>query len=335
MPSQDYDIIISDIKSKKYAPIYLLQGEEPYFIDDIAHNLEKHVLNESEKAFNQTIVYGADTNAAYLRDTASRFPMMAPYQLIIVKEAQNIKDWENLENYAKQPPKSTILVLCHKYKKLDGKRKVTKHINASGVVFESKKIYDNKIPDWIKSRLTAVGLSIQPEAASLMAEHLGNDLSKIANELEKLYLHIPKGETIELSHIHKHVGISKEYNIFELQKALGQKDTVKAHQIGHYFISDPKNHSIIAIIAILYSYFSKVYKLHATKESNNYALASVLGVSPFFVNDYKTAARNYPKAKIEYIFHTLLEYDLKAKGFHVDHLNNENMLKELIFKILH
>lgn len=335
MPAQKYEDIIKDVKAKKFAPLYLLQGDEPFFIDEIAGLLEESVLTESEKAFNQTIVYGSDVDAAYIRDTASRFPMMASYQLIIIKEAQEIKKWDELEPYTNNPAQSSIVVLCHKYKKIDGRKKIVSYIKKNGVIFESKKVYDNQLPSWIQSRLKSANLSIEPEAAMLMSEHLGNDLSKIANEVDKLKLHINAGQIISLDHIQKHVGISKEYNVFEFQKALGQKDVFKANQIGHYFMSNPKNHNIIAVISVLYSYFSKLYKLHGSAESNNNILAGVLGVSPFFVSEYKQAAKHYPKQKIESIFHILLEYDLKAKGFHVDNLNNENLLKEMIFKILH
>jgi len=334
MPSLSFKEISDQIKQRNFQPVYLLHGEEPYYIDTLAQLFEASVLQEHEKSFNQTILYGADVEGRQVRDMATRYPMMAPYQLIIIKEAQGLQKIEELEPYVSNPVTTTILVLCHKYKKLDLRKKLGQTIKKSGIEFESKKIYDDKLPGWIIEQLKNDHVKIKPEAASLIADHLGNDLSKISNELSKLKLHITDGKEIDLDDVHKHIGISKEYNIFEFQKAIGQKDKLKAFQIAHYFIENPKSNPIIGINIMLYSYFTKLYRLHASNESNNNTLARAIGIpSPFFVPEYKAAARNYPVRKIEEIFHYLKEYDLKAKGVNIDKLNNENLLKEMIFKI--
>lgn len=334
MPSLSFKEISDQIKQRNFQSVYLLHGEEPFFIDTLAKLFEDSVLQEQEKSFNQTILYGADVQASQIRDMATRYPMMAPYQLIIIKEAQGIGQIEELENYVANPVATTILVLCHKHKRLDLRKKLGQTIKKTGIEFESKKIYDDKIPGWITEQLKNEKIKIKSEAASLIADHLGNDLSKIANELGKLKLHVSEGKEIDLEDVHKHIGINREYNIFEFQKAIGQKNKLKAYQMAYYFIENPKSNPFIGINMMLFAYFTKLYRLHASNESNNNLLARTIGIpSPFFVPEYKAAARNYPPKKIEAIFHYLKEYDLKAKGVNIDKLNNESLLKELIFKI--
>lgn len=335
MPSLSFKEISDQIKQRNFQPIYLLHGEEPFFIDTLASLFESTVLQEHEKSFNQTILYGADVQTNQIRDAATRYPMMAPYQLIIIKEAQGLAKIEELESYVSNPVATTILVLCHKHKKLDLRKKLGQTIKKTGIEFESKKIYDDKIPGWIIEQLKNDKIKIKPEAATLIADHLGNDLSKISNELGKLRLHITEGKEIDLDDVHKHIGINREYNIFEFQKAIGQKNKLKAYKMAFYFMENPKSNPFIAINVMLFSYFTKLYRLHATKETNNNNLARAIGIpSPFFVPEYKAAARNYPPKKIEQIFHHLKEYDLKSKGVNIDKLNNEALLKEMIFKII-
>jgi DNA polymerase III subunit delta len=331
-----FNSIVSDIQKRKFAPVYLLHGEEPYFIDEISDLLEKHVLQAHEKAFNLSVLYGADTSGDQIRDAAMRFPMMAQYQLIIVKEAQNLEGYEKLEVYAARPVPTTVLVLCHKYKKL-GKTKLIKSIEQSGVVFESKKIYDNQLPDWIIGQLKSKKLSASPTIAQLIAEHLGNDLSKIVNELDKLALQLKPGSEINDSDIQKYIGISKEFNVFEFQKALGNRDIAKSWHIGLYFISNPKDNPIIMLLAVLYNYFTKLYiYIQSSQGRSETEIAREMGIgSTFFLKDYKTAAKNYNRKKLEDIFLIIKEYDLKAKGVNADNFNNEHLLKEVIYKILH
>ena len=336
MPTLSFSEIQQQIKKRAFSPIYLLQGEEPFFIDLIADLLEASVLEEHEKAFNQVVAYGSDVNASQIKDMASRYPMMAPYQLIIVKEAQAISNIEDLLSYAQNPVSSTILVLCHKYKKLDSRKKLGATIKAKHVEFESKKIYDDKIPAWIAERASELGLKINQSAAILLSEHIGNNLSNINNELDKLRLNIEDGQEITEDIIYKNVGISKEYNVFELQKALGQKDTNKAYRIVFYFINNPKAYPFIATNTILFGYFQKIYKLYFCQEKDNVSIAKFAGIPlPFLVPEFKMAAQKYPLSKLEEIFHLLKEYDLKSKGMGIDKLNNAEMLKELIFKITH
>jgi DNA polymerase-3 subunit delta len=336
MPSLSYSEIQQQIKKRAFAPIYLLHGEEPFFIDLLADLMESNVLEEHEKAFNQTITYGSDVNSSQIRDMASRYPMMAPYQLIIIKEAQAISDIDGLLSYAQNPVNTTILVLCHKYKKLDSRKKLGATIKAKHVEFESKKIYDDKIPSWIAERANELKIKMAQSAAILLSEHIGNNLSNINNELEKLRLNIGVDQQITEDIIYKNVGISKEYNVFELQKALGQKDTNKAYRIAYYFIDNPKAYPFIATNTILFGYFQKLYKLYFCGEKDNASIAKFAGIPlPFLVPEFKQAARNYPLAKLEEIFHLIKEYDLKSKGMGADKLNNPEMLKELIFKITH
>jgi len=327
--------IKNQIKKRDLKPVYFLHGEEPYFIDEIAEAFEEELLLEQEKAFNQTVIYGADYNAGQIRDMAMRYPMMAPYQLIVIKEAQGLQNFEELESYFSRPVNSTILVFCYKYKKLDARKKISKLISEIGVLFESKRIYDDKLPSFIEDLLKEDQIKIQPEAASLMAEHLGNDLSKIVKEVDKIKLHIKPGEQVGAEEVQKFVGISKEYNIFEFQKAIGAKDPKKAYQICLHFIENPKSNPFIAINTMLFNFFIKLYKLHACKETSNVDIARAVGIpSPFFVPEYKSAAKNFPIAKIERIFTLIKEYDLKSKGIEANGLNNEHMLKDYLFKIL-
>ena len=330
-----YTEIIKSIKNRVFAPIYFLHGEEPFFIDEICNAIDNTVLSEGEKDFNQTVVYGRDVDVNTIITMAKRFPMMSSHQVILVKEAQQLLQIELLESYIDNPQKSTVLVFCYKYKKLDGRKSYSKKLKKNHVVFESKKLYDNQVPTWIENHVKAQGFNILPPASNLLSDYLGNDLSRITNEVQKLLIDITKGETITEDDIQEKIGISKDFNVFELQKALGRKDILKANQIIFYFASDPKNHPLVMIISIMYNYFTNLGIIHTLQDKSSRSIASALGVNPFFVNELSSAARNYSYAKIIRIIGYLREYDAKSKGVNNPFTNNEDLLKELIYKILH
>jgi DNA polymerase-3 subunit delta len=335
--------IIKDLKNRKFKPLYLLHGEEPYFIDLISNYIEHKILSDAEKSFNQTILYGKDTDVMTAINAAKRYPMMSDYQIVMVKEAQEMK-WGRddddkksinpLLSYLESPLPSTILVFCYKYSKFDKRKKTYKAIDKNGLVFESAALYDSKIPAWIESYITAKKYTIHAQASAMLAEYLGNDLSKIANELEKLMLNVNAGEEITLKHIHDNIGISKEYNIFELQTALAKKDAYKVNQIVNYFEANPKANPIVLVLGNLNNFFSKVLAYHYVKDKTPQNLARELVVSPYFLKDYEQAARGYSLGKTFQVISYLREYDLKSKG--VDsNTDHGGLMKELMFKILH
>lgn len=307
-------------------------GEEPYYIDGISKYIEKNVLADEEKGFNQMVLYGRDVSIDEIVSNAKRFPMMAEKQVIIVKEAQDLsRTIENLVAYVNNPQPTTILVFCYKYKTLDKRKKLAKTIAKSGVLFESKKLYDNQVPDWIKRVLAGKGFTITPKAAQMLVEFLGNDLSKVNNELEKLQLILKPGEQITPQLIEANIGISKDFNNFELQNAIGAKDIKKAFAIIQYFSQNPKNNPLVMTVALLYSFFSKLLKYHAL--ANKGEAAKVLGVNPYFVKDYQTAARNYPMKKVSAIIAAIRDVDMKSKGVGASNISQGDLLKELLVKI--
>jgi len=334
MTAQD---IIKDIKARKLKPIYLLHGEEGYYIDLISDFLEENVLSEAEKGFNQTILYGKDTEMMTVLNASKRYPMMSDYQLVMVKEAQDLKfdkAEDQFQAYCENPLRSTVLVLCHKYKKFDKRKKVYKLIENAGLIFESGTIYDNKVPAWIEDFVKAKGHHINPKASALLAEYLGNDLSKIANELEKLMLNVPQAQEINTKEVQDNIGISKEYNVFELQNALTRRDVYKANQIVNYFEANPKANPIVLVMGNLAGYFTKILKYHYVTDKSQ--AARELGVNPYFLKDYELAARNYNLGKTFEVISLLREYDLKSKGVDATgHTEHGELMKELVFKIMH
>jgi DNA polymerase-3 subunit delta len=334
MTAQD---IIKDIKARKLKPIYLLHGEESYYIDLISDFLEEHVLSEAEKGFNQTILYGKDTEMMTVLNASKRYPMMSDYQLVMVKEAQDLKfdkAEDQFQAYCENPLRSTVLVLCHKYKKFDKRKKVYKLIEKAGLIFESGTIYDNKVPAWIEDFVKAKGHHINPKASALLAEYLGNDLSKVANELEKLMLNVPQAQEINTKEVQDNIGISKEYNVFELQNALTRRDVYKANQIVNYFEANPKANPIVLVMGNLAGYFTKILKYHYVTDKSQ--AARELGVNPYFLKDYELAARNYNLGKTFEVISLLREYDLKSKGVDATgHTEHGELMKELVFKIMH
>jgi len=328
--------IVSDIKSGNIKPIYFLMGEEPYYIDKIAEYIEKNVLNEEEKGFNQMVLYGRDVSIEDIVSNAKRFPMMSERQVVIVKEAQDLsRTIENLVTYAANPQPSTVLVICYKYKTLDKRKKLCKTIDKIGLLFESKKLYENQVGDWIKSALINKGYQIEPKAALMLVEFLGTDLSKIINELEKLMIILPKGSTISAVHIEENIGISKDFNNFELRKAVGAKKIVKANQIINYFAQNQKSNPLVMTISLLNSFFTQLLIYHGLQDKSKGNIAKVLRVNPFFVGDYQVAGKNYPMRKVSQIISLLRDADVKSKGVGAQNLSPKDILKELLFKIMH
>ncbi len=332
-----FEQILSDLKNKIYKPIYFLSGEEPYFIDLITKYISDNVLTDAEKSFNQTILYGKETEIHTVINTAKRFPMMANHQVVIIKEAQNIKKIEDLIHYAEKPLNSTLLVINYKYKTLDKRKKLYKVISEKGILFESKKLYDNEIPGWINTYLKNKNKTIDPGAGALLNEYLGNDLSKIANELDKLIITLPDGKpNITTSHIERNIGISKDYNNFELHKALTQKNILKANRIVNYFSHNPKDNPFTLTISTLYHFYSKVLAYHFIKDKRDRRnIAATLKVNPYFIGDYEKAAKQYNPKKTVEIISLLREYDLKSKGYKNVSTSHGELLKELVYKILH
>lgn len=351
--------ILTDLKRKIFKPVYFLSGEEAYYIDMISDYIEKNVLDESEQEFNQTILYGKEADMNAIISAAKRFPMMSEYQVVIVKEAQNLKELgktsggddeeEEVETkskkssgstnalaaYLQQPQPSTILVFCYKYKTLDKRSAVYKSLQKNHVFLETKKMYDNQIPEWITSFVQERKFKIGPKASFLLAEFLGNDLSKISNEVEKLFINLKEGEEVTADAVQDNIGISKEFNVFELQDALAKKDILKANRIINYFSANDKEHPAVMTLSTLYGYFSKILIYHFAPDKSKFAVAQTLGVNPFFVDGYAKAAQNYGTGKLKAIFSYLKEYDLKTKGVDNSGVNNGELMKELIFKILH
>ncbi len=333
-----YQDILKSLKKGEYEAIYFLHGTEPYFIDMISDYIEDHVLNESEKAFNQTIFYGKDVNHLAIIDTARRFPMMAPRQVVILKEAQDMKSLKELKAYAEKPSETTLLVICHKHKKFNLNSAFGKALKKNALVFESKQLYDNQVPDWIQEYLKTKKLKIDPDASVLIAEYLGTELSKVVNELDKLAINLAPGEVVTKQHIEQNIGISKDYNVFELQKALGLKDVLKANRIVNYFAANPKKNPLPMVTGSLFNFFSKIYMLKSLKNMPDQEILQALGLrSAFFLREYRQAARQYSPADLEKIIDLLKEFDLKSKG--VNYISTGKpegeLLKELVWKILH
>jgi len=330
--------ILSSLKQRKYKPIYLLHGEESHYIDEICGVIENTVLNDSQKGFDQTILYGKDVDFSTIISAAKRYPMMSDYQVILVKEAQGLKwkgeeDVEMLRKYVENPTPTTILVFAYKYSKFDKRTKLYKSIEKAGVAFESAKLYDNKVAPWIVEEFQGQGRRIHPQAAALMAEYLGTDLSKVANEVQKLLLNVGAEREISVQDIEQNIGISKDFNVFELNNALGKRDALKAIQIVDYFAANPKSNPVVLVMGTLYGYFSKVLKYHYLPDKSS--AAKELGVNPFFVKDYELAARNFNKLKLFQVMTILKDYDLKFKGLDAGpNTSDGDLLREMIFKIL-
>ena len=330
-----YDQILSDIHKKNFAPIYFLTGEEPYFIDMISDTIENEALDEADRAFNQIVVYGGDVDVETIANHARSFPMMGERMVVIVKEAQDVKDLEKFETYLDTIPETTLLVFVYKYKKFNKQKTLAKKIDKMGVWFESKALRDYNIPGWIQSYLKGEGYSITPKATQMLADYLGTDLHKVANELKKLTIALPKNKSIDDADVERNIGISKDFNVFELQNAIGNRDVLKANRIVNYFGDNTKENPLLVTAISLYGYFTKLIKLHCTQDKSQGNLASVLGVAPFFVRDYQTAARNYPPQVCIRNISILREFDMKSKGYDSGNTSEKDLYREMIFKLMH
>ena len=330
----NFENIMADLRAGKYRPVYFLTGEEPFFIDSITDYLAGQVLSEPEKAFNQLILYGRDTDIGNIITCARKFPMMASRQVIIIREAQNLKSLDGLEHYLAAPMNSTILAFAYKYKKIDKRTKLARLLAEKSVLFESDKIREDKIPAWIINHLSAQSYQIEQKAAALLVDFLGNDLGRIINELGKLILVLPSGsKQITAGLIEKNIGISKDFNNFELNRALVSRDIVKANRIISYFSSNPRNNPIVVTISSLFFYFSKILLYHGLVDKSRENIARELGVNPYFVAEYQQAARSFSLVKTRQVIAFLRQYDLMTKG--ASAASDGELLKELIYKILH
>lgn len=327
--------IIKDIKNKKLATIYFLMGEESYFIDQISKTIENEVLSEEEKGFNQTVLYGNETDISGIIGLAKQYPMGAERSVVVVKEAQHLsRTIDQLESYVAQPQPTTVLVINYKGKTLDKRKKLYKEIQKNGVLVESKKLYENQIPDWIESKANSLGLTISTKSKFLLSEFIGNDLSRIENELEKLKLICENGE-ITPDLIERNIGISKDYNNFELRNALEHRNTEKAFRIAHYFSQNPKDNPIVVTLSILYQLYSNLIVYHSLKDQSQANVAKELKIHPFFVKDIAIAAKNYTLKQTTRAISLLRETDVKSKGVGTTgNVSDGELLKELIFKIL-
>ena len=335
------EVVLKDLKAKKFAPIYFLQGEESYFIDQITEFIEKNAIPEFEKGFNQLVLYGKDSSVPTILNNARKFPMMAERQLVIVKEAQSIPDLGRedsqklLISYLTNPLPSTILVFAHKHKKLDGRSSLKKELEKKSVFVESEKVKDWKLIEWVEGYLKDLGHQIEHKAAQLLADSIGNNLEVLTNEVGKMLINFPDSTRFSPDQISKYIGINKDYNNFELTRAIGFKDVIKANQIIHYFTQNPKAHPVIPIFSLLYTYFSKIALVHRAGPMPENQLASVIGVNPYGVKEYLTASKNYKLGKVIDVFGYLKESDLRFKGVDSGSITEGEILRELVYKILH
>ena len=329
--------ILRELRAKQYRPVYYLMGEDPYYIDVIADYIEEHVLTETEKEFNQTVVYGADVDVATIINAAKRYPMMAEHQVVIVKEAQAVRGMDELAYYLQKPLMSTILVLCHKHGALDRRKKLAVEIEKTGVLFESKKLKETQLPGFITNYLKRKGFDIDPKATSMMAEFVGTDLSRMAGELEKLMITMPKGQTrVTPEQIEQNIGVSKDYNNFELRAALVEKDVLKANRIIKYFEDNPKNNPIQVTLSLLFGFFSNLMVAYYAPEKSEQGIASYLGLkSPWQAREYLAAMRRYGGVKTMQIIGDIRQADAMSKGVGNSSIGNGDILRELVFKILH
>jgi DNA polymerase III subunit delta len=331
----DLSAIIQDVKSKRLKPVYLLHGEEPFFIDQAVSYLEQELIPEAHRAFDQSTFYGRDTKVEQVKDTLLRYPVLSDYQLVIIREAQAMDKLEELSAYLENPVLSSVLVIAYRNKKYDARKQLYKIIKQVGFILESKVLYDNQLPAWISKQGESSGLKISADIAAYLSENLGNDLSKIQNELQKLQLNLVPGATVQQADVEKYIGISKEYNFFEFQKQLSTGSVAGIMKIGLYMANNDKSFNIIQLISMLYIYFQKVYKMHALSQKSDKEIMAGLGLtSPYFISEYRSACKYYSRLRIENIFQILRQFDQKSKGFGAIGLNNSSLIKELISQIL-
>lgn len=326
--------IVTDIQKGIVKPIYFLMGEEAYYIDKISDFIEHNILDEAEKGFNQMVLYGRDITIDDIVSNAKRYPMMADCQVVIIKEAQDLsRSIEKLVDYVNNPQPTTVLVVNYKYKKIDKRKALYKALKKTGIVFESKKLYDNQVPDWIRRVLSGQGYQITPKAAQMLVEFLGTDLSKIENELNKLKIVLPQGSQITPEAIEENIGISKDFNNFELRKAVGERNIAKAFRIVRYFGDNPKDNPMVVTVSLLFNFFSQLLQYHGLNDKSPRNVASVLKINPYFVNEYTSAARNFPMKNVSRAVAILREFDVKGKGVGANAIPQGDLLKELLVKL--
>lgn len=331
-----YEQILTDLRKKEYSPIYFLMGEEPYYIDVISDFIQKNVLDDTEKEFDMSVLYGKDVDISTVINAAKRYPMMGAYQVLIIKEAQLIKDWDNFVHYLSNPLKSTILVLCYKYGTPDKRKKWFQEVMKVATVYESAKLRDYEVGSWITKYCKAKNVAIDDKATAMIAEFLGTDLSKLVNELDKLVLTKPADMpriTPEL--VEKNIGISKDFNVFELQAALINKDVLKANRIVRYFAENKKANPMVMVLSQLFKFFSDLMLYHYLPDKNQGAVASELKINPYFVKDYQKASQSFGAWKTMNIITFIRETDARYKGIDNPSTDEGDLMKELIFKILH
>lgn len=333
---QQYEQLRSDFAAKKWASIYFLTGTEVFYIDEVSRLIEEGVLSEDEKAFNLTVVYGRETQTSAVVAAAKRYPMMAERQVVIVKEAQDLSDLDGLMPYLQQPTPTTVLVFCFKYKKPDGRSAFAKAIKEKSVYVEFEQMYDNKLPGWIQAYTKGKGYKIGEIATRLLADNIGNDLSGIANALGKLFILVPPGSEITTKLIEDNIGFSKEFSVFELQNALGERDVFKSMRIAQHFANHQKENPFPVTIGSLNTYFTRILYYHYLPDKSKNNVASALGIHPFFVDDLQKAARHYSASKVLNIVAMLREYDMRSKGVGTTgNIGWGELTREMIFKILH
>ncbi|MBY0481164.1 MAG: DNA polymerase III subunit delta [Chitinophagaceae bacterium] len=326
--------IISEWKKGSFKPVYWLEGDEPYFIDRVVDYAEHKILSEAEAGFNLSVFYGRDADWAAVVNACMRYPMFAERQVVLLKEAQHMKDIDKLESYVDNPLSSTIFVVSYKEKKVDGRSKLAKLLKTKGVVLSTKKMYENQLPEWTTQMIQQHGLTISPKALNLLVDHIGNDLSRIENEIEKLAVNLGARKGITEDDIENYIGISKEFNVFELQDALGKKDLSKAIRIIRYFEANPKAAPIQLILPALYNFFSKVFMIYAMPNADEKSIAAAIGVNPFFGKDYFVAARKYDYAGVEKILLLLHHYNLRSLGVNDGGSSDAGLLKEMVVKMM-
>jgi len=326
--------IITDWKKGVFKPVYWLEGDEEYFIDKVMNYAEHHLLPESEASFNLSIFYGRDSSWADIVNACRRYPMFAERQVVLLKEGQQMRDIEKLEGYVENPLQSTVFVVSYKDKKVDGRTKFAKVLKEKGVFVSTKKIYDSQLPDWTQELLRSKDLTISPKGLALLIDHIGNDLSRIENEIEKISVNLTKRKNITEDDIEQFVGVSKDFNVFELQAALAKKDLAKSIRIIQYFESNPKAAPIQLVLPSLYSFFSKVFMVFGAGTADEKGIAAAIGVSPFFAKDYVQASRIYDYAGVERVLLLLHQYNLKSIGINAAPAEDASLLKEMVYKIV-
>lgn len=326
--------ILKAIREGNFKPVYVLHGEEPYFIDRIEQEIVKYCIPDESKDFDQAILYGKETEVRRVFEEARSFPLLGDKRLVVIREAQEMKDIELLEPYFNAPNPSTVLVICHKYKALDGKRTYVKTLNKEGYSFKSEKIKDYHLVNWITQQVEQFKFKITPKAAVLLVDSIGNDLSRLLNEVEKLTIILAEGTTINDIHIEENIGISKDYNNFELQNAIAKRDQLKVFQIAHYFEQNPKDHSIIPVISMLFNFYTNLMRIHFAPNKNPDAIAGILRVHPFVAKELMTAANVYPPKVLAQNVALLHEYDLKSKGVNNSNFSQGELLREMLYQLM-